>query len=133
MMKEKYVAFHIGRGGRFHNAGHKSFYGEYSLQDLITMFTNHLFLVEEDERGNKLSEDKCYIHDGDGNAMLKGSAVYAMTGVLDFDGEYDTYTVLKMDELDSNDWEIVYRACKKGEWMSEELKEAAVTNHLYPY
>jgi hypothetical protein len=33
------VAFHIGRGGRFHNAGHKSFIGEKKISD----FTSDLF------------------------------------------------------------------------------------------
>lgn len=39
------VAFHIGRGGRFHNAGSSSFIGEYKIRK----FTNDLFLTHEKE------------------------------------------------------------------------------------
>lgn len=39
------VAFHIGRGGRFHNAGFKSFIGAKKITD----FTDNLFLGYENE------------------------------------------------------------------------------------
>lgn len=39
------VAFHIGRGGRFHNAGHRSFIG---FND-ITAYTDDLFINYENE------------------------------------------------------------------------------------
>jgi len=43
-MSDIIVAFHIGRGGRFYNAGHKSFIGEEPIgkftEDLYTRFEN---------------------------------------------------------------------------------------------
>lgn len=46
------VAFHIGRGGRFHNPGHLSFYGENKIGN----YTNYLFLSFENvlEVGKKI-------------------------------------------------------------------------------
>lgn len=60
------VAFHIGRGGKFYNAGHKTFIGEKKIGD----FTNDLFLSFEnvsnfknrfgyDSTGN--SDQKCIL------------------------------------------------------------------------
>lgn len=46
MKKEIIVAFHVGRGGRFHNAGHLSFIGEHS----IDYYTDDLFLRWSNER-----------------------------------------------------------------------------------
>ena len=43
------VAFHIGRGGMFHNAGHVSFIGEYK----IGHFIDDLFLNYENEKDFK--------------------------------------------------------------------------------
>lgn len=42
-MERIIVAFHIGRGGRFFNGGHKSFIGEKKIGD----FTNDLFVKYE--------------------------------------------------------------------------------------
>lgn len=126
MESKKYVAFHTGRGGRFNNSGHKEFYGEYSLQDLISRKNHVLFLVEEDEDGNELPTEKCFLHDGTGNVMLKGEAVYAMTGVLDFDGEYDTYAAWELGDLTDEDFDILYDAYKRGADMSDELADVVV-------
>lgn len=123
MGKTIFVAFHIGRGGRFHNQGHKSFYGECSLQDIIR--DEDLFMVNEDEDGNELPDEEWMVHDGSGNAILKGrDKVTSDTGVLDIDGEYDTYVVYSIDDLDQDDFDMLYDAHMQGEQMSDELIDA---------
>ena len=42
------VRFHIGRGGRFHNAGHKTYVG--TVNDLSDCF-GESFIISEDENG----------------------------------------------------------------------------------
>ena len=57
-MSDIIVAFHIGRGGRFHNPGHKSFIGEKSIgeftEDLFTRFEH------QDKFCNRLGWDESF-------------------------------------------------------------------------
>lgn len=45
------VHFHIGRGGRFHNSGHRSFSGEHDLNFIVNNSSRDLFL-QPSEIGN---------------------------------------------------------------------------------
>ncbi len=49
MNKDTILAFHIGRGGRFHNSGYLSFIGEANIGD----FTNDLYAGYENEKDFK--------------------------------------------------------------------------------
>lgn len=80
------VAFHIGRGGRFNNQGHKSYIGERDFQDLVKSNSDELFIVNRNKDGKFC---KPYYVNGAGN-RVSDDPINAKVGILDFDGEYDT-------------------------------------------
>lgn len=49
------VRFHVGRGGRFNNAGHKTYVG--TVNDLSDCFGDS-FLISEDENGTTLPDSE---------------------------------------------------------------------------
>lgn len=72
------VAYHIGRGGKFNNAGYLTYIGEGG----INKFTEELFLTEK--------EPKVY-EDGNGNETgLTEEEAATGIGKIDIDGIYDT-------------------------------------------
>ena len=126
-----YVSFHIGRGGRFHNAGYVTFRGEYDFQKLLNICSDVLFEVKEtfDEDGNEvtLAENEWYVHDCTGRHLLDGrSEMEARTGVLNFDEDYDTDVTRKLEDCDDKEWDALRRAYFTNErlFMSEPLKTA---------
>lgn len=44
------VTFHIGRGGRYHNSGHKSFAGHVDFDEVLNRRSDELFLHFENEK-----------------------------------------------------------------------------------
>lgn len=80
------VAFHAGRGGRFHNAGHVTYLGEKNFQDLMNLNSDTLSIGNRDERGKFC---KPYLTDGNGNRVTDDD-INALTGTLNFDYQYDT-------------------------------------------
>lgn len=60
------VRFHVGRGGRFNNAGHKTYVG--TVNDLSDCFGD-CFVFSEDENGKPLPDSKWQLVDGGGNVM----------------------------------------------------------------
>lgn len=103
------VCFHIGRGGHFHNPGHKS-YNPWvkSFGDLVNQ--DWLFLNNEDEEGNPLDDDDWTLTDCSGNVMLEGrDEIEAETGTLSKDGEYDTDIVQRLEDCDQDEIELVYK------------------------
>lgn len=116
------VSFHIGRGGRFHYQGHKTFAGYHDMNQIVSWETNDLSVQFENYASllpNQLDEKYDAIVDafseaeynGDFSALNKlgitkeqcGKLVYIDlngkhmiecdhdgTGILDWDGEYDT-------------------------------------------
>lgn len=59
-IKNAIVAFHIGRGGQFNNAGHLSYIGEKKIGD----FTDDLFLRYKNERNFSKRYGYDFRHDG---------------------------------------------------------------------
>lgn len=86
--------FHIGRGGNFYNPGYRTFHGIYAnyddAVDCIRKFKNNLFLDED-------SEVKVY-KDGGGNIVATYGDMY-----FDFDGDYDSYKIIPIGDVDTND------------------------------
>lgn len=110
------VAFHIGRGGRYHNAGHCTFIGEKNLQDLITMNDANLFLRVRDENGRFC---KAYITDSDGNTILSAEDSLKETGTLNFDNQYDTDTCCFLDECSEEELLLIKEST---DWKSSRLE-----------
>lgn len=134
-MKQLFVRFHIGRGGRFYNPGHLSFVNEDNFQDLISACKDdaNLFEVnsvydEETDTEKDLPEEEWYLYDAGNKILIQGKeAMEAETGCLDWDGEYDTDYVKTTDELNDKEIECLWEEYCKDAWMSDELKDAICT------
>ena len=106
---DKIVAFHIGRGGRFHNQGHKSFM--LHVNRLSDCFTNDSFIMEENSEGDTLPDEEWLLCDNGGNVILKGrDNIESETGILDWDGEYDTDIIKYVSECDENELRLLILA-----------------------
>jgi len=120
------VAFHIGRGGRFHNPGHKSFMPH--IKQLSDCFSESCIISQEDEEGNPLPDEQWQLIDGGGNVILEGRAnIESTTGILDWDGAYDTDIVQYLSDCDDNEIDMIYQAYLDDEYMDDELKDYVCT------
>ena len=100
------VSFHIGRGGRFYNAGHRTFIGEKDFQDLLNMEANNCFIHNRNDAGKFC---KPFITDCSGNPVSDDD-VNELTGTLDFDGQYDTSYAKVIDDCDEHELQIIAEA-----------------------
>jgi len=101
-----YVAFHIGRGGRFYNQGHKAYEGEMDFRQVCTMLSDSLFDCDRDERGRFR---KPYLKDSNGSVVSEDNP-NGHTGVIDFDGDYDTWVVRELDGCDDDEIRLIYKS-----------------------
>lgn len=123
-----YVSFHIGRGGHFGNQGYLSFTGEEDFQDLIRRCSDVCLIVDtaidENDVEYELPEDKWHLDDLGSNVILEGrDKIEALTGILDWDGNYNTDYVTTTDNLSEKELDVLYKAYLDEEWMSEDLKD----------
>lgn len=111
------VRFHVGRGGQFHNAGHKTYVG--TVNDLSDCFGDST-IISEDENGKPLPDSKWQLVDGGGNVILLGrDEIESDTGVLDWDGEYDTDIVRHLSECDDDEYQMILDAAERGEYVEK--------------
>ena len=111
------VRFHIGRGGQFHNAGHKTYVG--TVNDLSDCFGDSI-VFSEDENGNPLPYSDWQLVDGGGNVILTGrDEIESETGILDWDGEYDTDIVRHLSECDDDEYQLILDAAERGEYVEK--------------
>jgi len=90
------VAFHIGRGGQFFNAGFLSFEGEKKISD----YTDDLFLNEDQEWT-----------DGSGHEVgLSLEQSKTGTGLIDRDGDYDTTYAHCIEDCSEDELELIYKS-----------------------
>ncbi len=142
------VAFHIGRGGRFHNAGHKSFVGEKNINE----FTYNLFVAFENihevsiriKNNSILSRNEEHIfnliNDNNFSELSKfgitekdlGKKIYVDnngnavgldvendgTGCMDEDGQYDTTYCCFLEDLSEGEIDLIINS---NEYKSTEL------------
>ena len=121
------VCFHVGRGGRFNNQGHKTYRNDIEdFQELLRYYADELFEYTEDEDGNLLADEDCRIEDGNGRVMVQGREdMESKTGRLDFDGDYDTTYVKEIEKCTDSELYAIIDAYKDGERVDEELLEYA--------
>lgn len=123
--EDKIVAFHIGRGGRFHNSGHKSVMP--NIKKLNDCFSENSIVISEDEDGKALSDEEWKLIDGGSNVILKGrDKIENETGILDWDGEYDTDIVKYISECDENELRLLIQTYEK-----DGLDEDIITAVMY--
>lgn len=110
------VRFHIGRGGQFHNAGHKTYVG--TVNGLSDCFGESTIIINEDENGKPLPDSKWQLVDG--GVILSGrDKIESDTGVLDWDGEYDTDIVRHLSECDDDEYQLILDAAERGEYVEK--------------
>ena len=111
------VRFHIGRGGRFNNAGHKTYVG--TVNDLYNCFGDS-FIISEDENGKPLPDSEWQLVDGGGNVILTGrDEIESETGILDWDGEYDTDIVRYLEDCDDDEYQLILDTAERGGHVEE--------------
>ena len=109
------VRFHIGRGGHFNNAGHKTYVG--TVNELSDCFGDSI-VISEDENGKTLPDSEWQLVDSGSNVILSGrDEIESETGILDWDGEYDTDIVRHMSECDDYEYQLILDAAEKGEYI----------------
>lgn len=110
-MGEALVAFHIGRGGRFHNPGHVT-YNPYvkSFSELVSK-KDWYFINFEDEDGNPLADEDWTLTDCDGNVYLEGrEEIEGDTGRVAWDTDYDTDYVCRIKNCNEEELEMIYNS-----------------------
>ena len=111
------VLFHVGRGGHFNNAGHKTYVG--TVNDLSDCFGD-CFVFSEDENGKPLPDSEWQLVDGGGNIILSGrDNIESETGILDWDGEFDTDIVRNISECDDDEYQMILDAAERGEYVEK--------------
>lgn len=113
------VRFHIGRGGQFHNAGHKTYVG--TVNDLSDCFGDSI-VFSEDENGNPLPDSDWKLVDGGGNVILSGrDEIESDTGILDWDGEYDTDIVRYLKDCTDEEYQLIIDAYNNHCYVDEDV------------
>lgn len=111
------VRFHIGRGGHFNNAGHKTYEG--TVNELSDCFGDSI-VISEDENGKPLPDSEWQLVDGGGNVILTGrDDIESETGILDWDGEYDTDIVRYLEECDDDEYQLILDTAERGGHVEE--------------
>ena len=111
------VRFHIGRGGQFHNAGHKTYVG--TLNDLFDCFGDS-FIISEDENGKILPDSEWRLMDSGGNVVLSGrDEIESETGVIYFDGKYDADIVRYLEDCDDDEYQLILDTADRGGHVEE--------------
>lgn len=111
------VAFHVGRGGRFHNAGHKTFIGEMDFQELISRNDSNLYKQNRDRNGRFC---KPYFTGAGGNIVDASEDIRGEVGYLNFDGQYDTDSCEYLDNCSEEELRIIINS---GRYVSNDLNE----------
>ena len=110
------VRFHIGRGGRFYNAGHKTYVG--TVNGLSDCFGESTMIISEDENGKPLPDSEWQLVDG--GVILSGrDEIESETGILDWDGEYDTDIVRHLSECDDDEYQLILDAAERVEYVEK--------------
>lgn len=147
-MKQTTLHFHIGRGGRFHNPGHRTFAGTTPFHQLLEDKSDLLFpsfenetealeaIEANEELENLLSEARSkgdgsefeaktgiklgapVVRDGSGNILLAAEEASKETGRIEWDNDYDTDEVIYLHEASAADMQIVR---KSGDYEADEL------------
>lgn len=113
------VRFHIGRGGRFNNAGHKTYEG--TVNDLSDCFGDYI-VISEDENGKPLPDSEWRLVDGGGNVILSGrDEIESDTGILDWDGEYNTDIVRHLSECDDDEYQLILDTAERGAYVEKDV------------
>ena len=103
------VAFHIGRGGRFHNPGHKEYKGEINFLKLCNSQTQYLYKVNRDSNGRFC---RPYLVDAGGNTAVTPEDYGQEVGVINYDYDYDTWVCQYIEDCNDSELMMIYEAAE---------------------
>jgi len=101
------VAFHVGRGGQFHNPGHKTYKGEINFAQLCNSQNQYLYEVNRDSNGRFC---RPYLIDAGGSTAVTPDDYGKDVGVINYDFEYDKWICCYIDECDDSELMMIYQA-----------------------
>lgn len=116
------AVFHITRGGRFFNSGYKEFFGFYTYDSIVDYLTSYHDMWDKD-RDDKGRFCKKYFTDCSGNHVADYGDM-----VFDFDGDYDRFVLVPLNELDTDEKYIIFR---DGNYIEEEVCESVEEEELH--
>lgn len=107
------VHFHVGRGGRFHNAGFKEFKGAEDM----TWPDEYCAIENIDEDGNPLPDEEWkLIVDSNRDVLLEGKdAIMSRTGTLVYNGDCNTDIYKYLEDCSDSEMEILVKAVERGD------------------
>ena len=118
---ETILYFHMGRGGRFYNGGHRTYCGKKNIGEVLSLCDSGKHWVFIHERDDKGRFCKPYYADQNGNFLIYVEDVKSGIGQLDWDGIYDTDICMTLSDCDMYDLNLVLDS---NEWDKEEtIKE----------
>ena len=127
------VCFRIGRDLQTGRPGHKTFIRDIrDFHQLLCNVADRLFKVDTDGHGTPLPNGEFRLVTESGREVVPNRAAYeSSTGVLDFDGMYDTWIVQSVCECDREEFDIILNYyCAGGYVDAEVLRYAALARHL---
>jgi hypothetical protein len=112
------VSFHIGRGGRFNNAGFKRYLGEKNIGEIINIYDDSrpMFYYDRDKNGRFC---KPYYADWNGNHLIDERDVETGVGELNFDNDYDRFISKFIEDCIDSEIELIIES---NEWKSSNLE-----------
>lgn len=104
------VAFHVGRGGRFHNPGHKEYKGEINFLQLCNSQTQYLSEVNRDSNGRFC---RPYLIDDGGNMAVSPEDYGNEVGEINYDFDYDRWFCQYIEDCSDSELMMIYEADEK--------------------
>lgn len=156
-IEKTFVAFHIGRGGHFHNAGHLSFVDQDRpisdfVGDLFSAYENQYAIFKKIKGRENLEEKYEQASDGDEDGLnffakkglpfgeleyTDGSCPVGLTleqansgiGRINIDHEYDTTYVSHLEDCDENELRLIHDDAFVSDSVREYCREALDINN----
>ena len=100
---EIFVSFHIGRGGQFFNGGNLSYFGNYDFSELCNLKSDYIEIENRDEHGRFITP----ILKSESGHIISTDSIKGSTGTLDFDGDYDTYFSINIEDCNEGEIELI--------------------------
>lgn len=128
-MSSQVFLFHVGRGGRFYNPGHRRLIAKFDTYDDAVRNIDSRNPIFEHNRDKNGRFCKKFFYDTSGHKVAEYGDM-----CFDFDGTYDMYQIVPIERLDRDDIALImiegdsyllkYLSDEESESIKDELMEA---------